>query len=212
MKSYNKVDKPYITLVLIGLNVLVFFLSFFYFSPEAMISLFSFSAQKFFSGSYEVILTSGFLHSGLPHLAMNMLFLLLFGRVVEEEYGRDLMLSIYLLGIILGNLALIIFFPESRAIGASGGVFALIGAATILEPMRPIVKYTPFPIALLGVVYAVPAIGNAFNLSEGIAHISHVAGLLGGSIVAYKKDKERAKKGILAVIAFTALLLGIGAF
>src|SRR5690606_11749920 len=50
------------------------------------------------------ILTYMFLHAGLWHILVNMLFLFWFGRLMEEYLGRKKVISLYFLGGIAGGL------------------------------------------------------------------------------------------------------------
>ena len=89
------------------------------------------------------IVTSIFLHAGIIHLASNILFLLLFGFILEEQVTKKRWVTSFLVTGIAGNLTFIIadlaaFFltgaPNAGAlscgVGASGAVYGIMGAAT----------------------------------------------------------------------------------
>ena len=199
-----------LTLLIIGANVAAFVLSLFYFDTQKIFNTYAFSKELFFSGNYINIVTSSFLHVDLTHLFWNMIFLFLFGRVVEKELGRGYFVLIYFFSMILGNIFFAFLFPGSIAVGASGAVFGLMGAAMLVEPFRPILKFIPIPLALIGAVYLAVEVSNAFNLNEGIAHVAHVGGMLGGFFIALIAEKERSKRGIMAVALFLLLATTIG--
>ena len=79
------------------------------------------------------IITSGFLHSGLLHLAFNMYALWMIGNMLEPALGRLRFGIIYLGGLIAGSLGALVLEPNSLAVGASGAIFALFAAAFIAQ-------------------------------------------------------------------------------
>lgn len=85
--------------------------------------------------------TYQFLHGGWFHLISNMFFLAAFGVVLESRLGHFGFLLLYLAGGAVAGLAQVgighILSPEGDvvpAIGASGSVSALMGAAFALHP------------------------------------------------------------------------------
>jgi membrane associated rhomboid family serine protease len=92
------------------------------------------------------LLTSIFLHAGLIHLASNVLFLLIFGFILEEQVTKTRWTATFLLTGIAGNLTFLgadltgFFltgvpngFSLSCGVGASGAVYGIMGAATGLR-------------------------------------------------------------------------------
>ena len=64
------------------------------------------------------LLTAMFLHGSLAHLAVNMLFLWVFGGAVEDRFGPGPFLGLYLLGGIAGTLTYVALDPRlGRAAG-----------------------------------------------------------------------------------------------
>lgn len=199
-----------LTIGLVVVNVIVFLLSMFYFDPAKIFELYSFSNEVFTGGNYLRIITSSFLHLDFSHLFWNMLFLFLFGRVVEKKMGRTHLILIYFFSMVVGNLFFAILFPDAIAVGASGAVFGLMGTAILIEPFKPIFKFVPVPLALIGTLYLFGEVTNALNLKDGVAHIAHVGGMLGGFAIAFLAEKEKSKRGILAVILFLLLAAAVG--
>src|SRR3974377_276433 len=76
------------------------------------------------------------LHGDLLHLFGNMVFLLVFGRHVENQLGRINFLMFYLTAGITACLAPILMEPDSSAplIGASGAISGVLGAFFICNP------------------------------------------------------------------------------
>ena len=213
-----------LTWSLIVINVLVFLLVFSAPEPvrENIFKSFSFSG----SHTLEVWrwITSLFLHASASHLFFNMLGLYFFGKFLEEEVEAKWFLSIYFISGLIGNCVFMLTSVES-VVGASGCVFGLMGASMLLEPVKKIHLFVfPLPLALVGVVFVVaetfviyfqPDFGN-------IAHYSHIAGLITGSVFAFFCDTRRAVKGLFVIILCLLVLMflspvigmitGIGSF
>ncbi|MFB6265621.1 MAG: rhomboid family intramembrane serine protease [Candidatus Nanohaloarchaea archaeon] len=178
-----------------------------------LVHYYGFSLANVMEGNYISLVVSGFLHTGLPHLFYNSVFLVLFGRAVEEEFGHVKTVAVYFAGMFAGEAFFAALFPTASAVGASGAVFGLMAAGTLVEPGRPVhEKFLPLPISLIGVLYLLPAVGNAFSLAGDVANIAHVGGAVAGSVLAFLWRPEQAKKGVWAVAGFTFLVIGIGYF
>lgn len=84
------------------------------------------------SGEYWRLLSAGFLHGSLIHLATNMLALYWLGIPLERILGRSRMLAIYLLSLLGASVSVLLFSaPVSLTIGASGAVYGLMGALLV---------------------------------------------------------------------------------
>ena len=130
------------------------------------------------------ILTNLFVHSGLWHIFANMFTLHFFGSYLSRLVGDGRLLITYFGGGILGNILFILLGPPfSIAIGASGAVFALGGALTVMRPgIRVFVFPIPAPIPLW-----VAVIGGFVILSffPFVAWQAHLGGLVFGLITGY---------------------------
>jgi membrane associated rhomboid family serine protease len=84
--------------------------------------------------------TCMFLHGDLIHLSGNMLFLMVFGRLVESEFGASNFLAFYMTAGVTGCLAHAIAESESTKplIGASGAISGVLGAFLIANPRAQI--------------------------------------------------------------------------
>lgn len=129
------------------------------------------------SGEYWRLLTAGFLHFSLIHVAINMFSLYILGRDVEITLGTARFIAIYFTSL-LGGSALVMLFGDPLALnaGASGAIFGLMGATLV------VVLKAKIPAAgFLGVI------GLNVVLSFTIPNISiwaHMGGLLFGALSA----------------------------
>ena len=103
------------------------------------------------------VLLYGFSHAGFWHLAGNVWCLVVFGNAVNQRIGNAYYLMAYLLSIVTIGLAAWLIFP-GRVIGASGGIFAVIGMALLLLPAARLrVGYIAvFPLTILAALLRRP--------------------------------------------------------
>lgn len=82
------------------------------------------------------LVTSMFLHGDLLHLFGNMVFLLVFGRRVENQLERINFLAFYVTVGITAAIVHMIMEPDSSSplIGASGAISGVLGAFFICNP------------------------------------------------------------------------------
>ena len=122
------------------------------------------------------VFTSGFLHYGPIHIAVNMFSLWMMGRALEPVFGRVRFLAIYFVSMLGGSAAVLLFDDLDRGTaGASGALFGLMGAYAVI-----VVKLKLNPSGLI-ITLAI----NAF-ITFGVANISilgHVGGLVIGALV-----------------------------
>jgi membrane associated rhomboid family serine protease len=82
------------------------------------------------------MLTSLFLHASWLHLSCNMVFLAIFGTVVERSVGHLRLLALYGAAGVGGCLMHVLVNPASTSVlvGSSGAVFGLLAVAAVLQP------------------------------------------------------------------------------
>ncbi len=87
--------------------------------------------EAIFFGQWWRLVTAGFLHGGLFHILMNSWVLFDLGAQVEEVFGQRRLVVIYFVSTVVGFFASTFWSPV-LSIGASAGVFGLIGAMIAL--------------------------------------------------------------------------------
>ncbi|MFC3713624.1 rhomboid family intramembrane serine protease [Sphingoaurantiacus capsulatus] len=144
------------------------------------------------------LVTSLFVHGGWLHLILNMLFLLIVGRMVEWVVGPVKLLLIFAAGGIAGGLLQVLVTPGSTlpVIGASGAVAAVFACyATLFARKRPgarrILGINVSSELLTALWFAAAWIGlqlmtgAAFNAGGGgIAIWAHIGGFIAGLLIA----------------------------
>lgn len=130
------------------------------------------------------VFTSLFLHASFGHILGNMITLYFFGKNLQLLIGSKGFLIVYFIGGLLGSLMyMLLASPLSIAIGASGAVFAVGGALTVMRPkLRVIIFPVPVPVPLWAAV-----IGGFVILSflPNVAWQAHLGGLAFGLGMGY---------------------------
>ena len=125
------------------------------------------------------LVTSGFLHFGLIHLAFNMYFLFVLGNQMEPQLGRVKFLMLYFASLLGGSAGVILIDQGSFTAGASGAVFGLLGAMAVGIWQRGINPFT----TQIGTLLLIN-LGLTFFVG-GISIGGHVGGLVAGSICGF---------------------------
>ena len=146
------------------------------------------------------LLTYGFLHDGFWHILFNMIFLYIFGNILEEYLGSKKILTVFFAGIIISAIAETIAFqilrftihsyPDGHTIGASGAVMAIMAAAATLLPEYSL-RVIIFDIRLKYILLFYFLI-DLFSLTSGEnwgGHIAHLSGAIFGYL--YIRDIYR---------------------
>ena len=187
---------PIMTIIFVILNILTYLLLI---TKEYSMVSFS-NLLKYSVSSYNLsfvnLFTSIFVHSSFFHLAVNMIFLIMFGLVLEKNIGSLKFGVIYLITGILGNLAQVLLGTNDFTLGASGAVFGIVGVMMIMQPLLKMRVFGLFnaPIILvLGVVFLFNTMINLFvtnigNTSQG--DISHIIGLFMGTFLIILLDRN----------------------
>lgn len=152
------------------------------------------------------LLSSAFLHFGLFHLVMNMLALLVLGADLERYLGWARFVAVYVVSALCGGAAVALFAePISQTVGASGGVFGLLGAAAVVirhnrGDLRPLIS--------------VLVLNAIISFLPGISLLGHLGGLIGGTLaavvlIAARRNTTLQVSGLaaLAVAAVVPVLL-----
>lgn len=125
-----------------------------------------------------ILVTAIFLHAGFAHLLFNGLGLAMFGSILEEVVGSTRFLAIFIAAGIFSSIVSAFFYPS--VLGASGAIFGVIGALTVLRPTITVwVYYIPMPLYVAAIVWAA-ADFFGFIMPTGVANAGHLSGLAAG--------------------------------
>lgn len=143
------------------------------------------------AGPAHLFITCAFLHGGFVHIACNMYMLYSIGPQIQRIFGGIKYTIIYLISCVTSSVLSSIMNPDGISVGASGGIFGLMGALlafAIIERNKINREYT---IGLLKTIGINLVIGL---LVINIDNAAHIGGFLGGIILGfifYKFGKKR---------------------
>jgi len=150
------------------------------------------------------IVTAGFLHAGLLHIAFNMFALFVLGTLLEPGIGTARFLGVYFVSLLAGSFGALLLDPNETTVGASGAIFGLLSAAFIVARHRGLEGLASqigfYVILNLAFTFGVP----------GISIGGHLGGLVGGGLAALLVTfAERRTRRPVAVEALGMVALAV---
>ena len=212
-------NAPIVTYVLIGLCVVIYLGQ--WLTAGALTNAWVLRPDLIATQPWRLI-TSAFLHSTsfIPHLLFNMYALYIFGPALERFLGRARYLALYLVGVLGGSIGVVLlyqlavasngasvkwlggFFAPNSALGASGAIFALMGALLVLR------KAMGLPLRQILIVVV---INIAFGfIAPGIAWQAHIGGLgIGAAVAGVYLATRRTEQKSLQVLGVAGIAVVI---
>ena len=218
MEDASKMEKvfkgkfPFITYLLIAINIICFFIPIVFGQYDTLISMFCVHRPSIRAGQYYRLITGIFLHGNIFHLLFNCYALYVIGSQLESFMGKAKYLIIYLFSGLVGALFSMTFGGRYASIGASGSIFGLMGSLLYFGYhyrvfLGNVIKSQIIPLILLNLL-----MGFMVN---GVDNFAHIGGLIGGALVTIGlgvKDKsttfEKINGWIVTIIflAFTCYM------
>ena len=148
------------------------------------------------------LITHMFLHSqlGIFHILFNMFILFSFGPYLERLIGKKQFIFMYLIAGIVAALGFILVEGNTYVglVGASGAVYGVLGAISIINPnLRVYVYFIPMKIKYMILIFILISL-LFMGSSSLIAHAAHLSGIFVGLAFGYYyrnrlKDKMRGQ-------------------
>ncbi|MDN4161190.1 rhomboid family intramembrane serine protease [Nocardioides abyssi] len=157
-------------------------------------------------GAVWQVLTSGFTHQAVLHIAFNMFALYVLGPQLELALGRARFLALYFLSLLAGSAVVLWFAGELQAtLGASGAVYGLFAALFVLA------RKVGGDVRQLGILIAVNVV-ITFAV-PGISWQGHLGGFIGGLLVALvlvysPRGPKRATYQVAGLALISLIVLG----
>ena len=128
---------------------------------------------------------------GISHVLLNMLGLWVFGRELEQAWGKTKFLRYYFTTGI-GSGLITYFFQigsDNPVIGASGAVYGILLAYGISYPNRMLYIWGLIPVRSMWLVIVMGSIAffGLLGNADGISHVTHISGMLIGYVLIKKK-------------------------
>lgn len=164
------------------------------------------------AGEWYRIVSGGFLHGSILHIAFNGYLLYILGQMLEPSLGTGRFSALFAAGLFGGSFGALLLQWGGATIGASGAVFGLMGAAMVglhrrgIDPWRSSIGM--LVLINLAFTFLVP------NISIG----GHVGGLIGGAVAAaplFALEHDRRSLGtglawaVAGVLAVAAIVAGV---
>ncbi len=169
---------------LVALNVLVYVLWQMPALRGLMAANFMVSAESVFGLRLWTLITSAFSQFTPTHLFSNALGIYFFGSSIEAAFGRRRLWELYLGGALVSGVSHVawnlVTGSSVPALGASGAVMGFGAVFAALWPNRRFLIYFLFPMpawAMVGLYALLDLTGMLGGVSDGVAHVVHLAGL-----------------------------------
>ncbi len=195
---------PFITILIIAMNIFVFILQFMY-GLDSRSIVYKYGAIPSNIAGLEsnqpihpvlTIFTSMFMHGGLFHIGGNMLYLWIFGNNIEDKLGHLKFFIFYLFCGIVAAISHVVTEPHSNIpmIGASGAVSGVLGAYVLLFPMAKVhtilffgffIQIVKIPALIVIGFWAIIQVVNGMITKGilnqgGVAWFAHIGGFIAG--------------------------------
>jgi membrane associated rhomboid family serine protease len=158
-------------------------------------------------GEWYRLLTGGFLHAGMLHLAFNMFALFFLGKVLEPSIGTPRFVLVYFACLLAGSFGAILISGSGVAtVGASGAVFGIFGAVFVIAQGRGLTDLAREVGLILGINLVL-----TFSIS-GISIGGHIGGLVAGllcGLVIVAGERGRLGSGARAIEYGVIALIGV---
>lgn len=124
------------------------------------------------------LLTTGFTHVAVLHLLFNMIVLWLLGPQLDRFFGTARFLGLYLGSILVASaFVLLLSPPQAFVVGASGGLFGLMGGLLVVVllrggDVRQILIWLGINVVI---TFTIP----------NVSWQGHLGGFVGGCLIAY---------------------------
>jgi len=203
--SLKRIKLQYVTIGLIVVNVIVYFLTTFSseqaqiaavyglgYIPSVVFDYVELPQELHVVPEDMTYISYAFLHGDIFHLGGNMLFLWVFGDNVEDALGHIKFLIFYLLCAIAGALFHGLLAPDSQVplIGASGAIAGVVAAYLILHPRVKIwiLAFARIPLRIPAYIALVLWILFQFVMfaaagDNQISFACHVGGIIAGAVL-----------------------------
>lgn len=202
-----RADKPYLTMSIIGICVVVWLGELL--SPRVFQEV-AFAPALGPSEPWRLI-TSAFAHSPSQpmHIMFNMLALWIVGGYLEQLLGWARYLAVYVVTALAGTVTWLLFQPADSfvpVVGASGAVFGLFAAVIVLN--RHLGRDSSGMIATIGINAVIGFV------VPNVAWEAHLGGLVAGALVAGAFALARSQRNPAVawggIAAVTAVVIALG--
>jgi membrane associated rhomboid family serine protease len=155
------------------------------------------------------LFTAMFVHGGVAHVGMNMLYLWIFGNNIEDVMGHVRYLLFYLACGLVASFCQVAASPGSTVpmIGASGAISGVLGAYVIMFPAARVqtlvfvvffIRVVPIPaVIVLGIWFLLQLLNIApAGAGGGVAVFAHIGGFVAGVALVAGFRRRRSRQSL----------------
>jgi membrane associated rhomboid family serine protease len=214
-------ERPLATYVLLGAIAFFYALQQVHFGFQTITGFWQLPTGNLGISNWWTVVTYGFLHAGLTHIAFNAWAIYVLGSLIERMYGRLALLGTFFAAVIGGALlsvgaALVSAInPGTVVVGASGGVFGLVGLLLMMGKVQGKGVPPQFSSSLRSQMWFVVLINLGMGvLIPGISLTGHVGGFAVGVLLGLVLPPRVEIGGAtlsLTARALLALVVGVSA-
>ena len=184
-----------VVLVIIAVNVVVFFLEDFGNNLRVVDRYAMWPAAVHLQDQYYRAFTAIWLHANFLHIFFNMIALLIVGPAVEVLLGKARFLALYLIAGLGGSVcSYLLSQPNVAGIGASGAIMGVLGAYVVLGTRRHL------PVAP---VVGLLVLNFLIGFTGDIDWRAHLGGVVTGAVLAFAYDYAGGLRDRTAQLAVT---------
>ncbi|MFV0291061.1 MAG: rhomboid family intramembrane serine protease [Mangrovibacterium sp.] len=181
--------------ITLGIIIVTSLVSYMAFSRYDLMARFQFNVSRVLNDrQYYRLISYSFLHGSWSHLLINMFVLYSFGSAVEKSFSvwfgvksNIIFFLLYFGAIVFCNLRALFKHRNNsdyNAVGASGGVSAVLFASILFSPWRMIYFFgiLPIPGIVFGFLYLYYSYYMDGKNRDNVAHDAHFLGAIFGFI------------------------------
>lgn len=148
------------------------------------------------------LITAGWLHEGVAHLAFNMISLYIFAGPALKVLGETRFLALYVSAVFVAFIPTTLGHhrdPRYGSLGASGAVTAVMFSAILLNPklkLQLLFLPVPVPGLVFAAGYLLYSVWNSSGSGDNINHNAHLSGAIYGAVFTYAFEPALVERAL----------------